>query len=186
MCHDMARALTEEWRSARHECSGGDSTDRYEALSEERDRLRVDLNELRNLRVGLDELRNALSDYARSGVDLDSDLADILDEHDIDHSVTETVTVDVAVAGETSIDLETVYSNAYIEELISPSRAADWESSSESVLNLTWAADYSFQVEIDEGDCACGEVTRQQIVDRLEQDSIRYDSFEYQCNCPNC
>lgn len=161
--------------SARNAASVRDLSPQVEALQ----------RQLTSAQSAAARLTEALSEWAKQEDDIDSDLTDIFDEHDIEWRGREEIDVEVTISGRTEIDLESRFGNSWVEELIQESREADWSSSSESCIELSWDHATTFTIEVDAETCGCELIDRNRVEEYLNDNSFEWSSFDFECDCPN-
>lgn len=127
-----------------------------------------------------------LGDWGRSnGVD-DEGLREILDDHDVPYRNEVSVSVSVDISGRTDVDFEDHHGVSGIEEMIHSGRLCDWDDRTQSEVTLTWSASHIFEIDANEGDCACGEVDRELVRQFLDDSNVTYCDFEFEASCENC
>lgn len=89
----------------------------------------------------------------------------------------ETITVDVEVEGTTLLD------NDDVEGLFEGT--GDCRINSEVEVSWRRQHGYSFEVEVDEGDCGCEDVDDDMVQSRLDGDGITYSTFTFSVSCSN-
>jgi hypothetical protein len=107
-----------------------------------------------------------------------SEFNDLLDHFNLPHLTGEEEDVEV------TINVDGVYTLDYaeVERMISDGRAADVSDDVE--VNFTWSTSVIRSVE--EGTCACStDIDRGTVERLLEENGIRYSSFDYEVECEN-
>lgn len=91
---------------------------------------------------------------------------------------TEEITVTVEVEGRSTVSITEV------ENLIEGDFDARLDT--DPVINWTISGMDFGDIEVDEGDCGCNQVSEAMVRERLVDGGVSFDSFTYSGSCPNC
>jgi hypothetical protein len=126
------------------------------------------------LSVALAELKDALGDWGKGEDDIDSDLRDIFDEHEVEYRNMEEIQVEVSISGTTCVEFD---DHIDIDEVVGNGNVT-WDRDYSSVrCDVSWSTSFTITVEAQGGECACDEVDDQHVESWLEGSDITYGSF---------
>lgn len=114
-----------------------------------------------------------------AGFDHGSGLADVLAEHGFARPAPprESIDIDVEVSGNTYFTVDQDIVDTYVSDDVTRFDA--------DRLRIDWFTTMTFNVEVDEGDCGCDQVTRDMVETQLRQQGIRFDDLDWDTDCEN-
>lgn len=121
----------------------------------------------------LSELRSAWDGYSFT----ESEIDEVLCRLGLpDLVMQEEVTVDVVITGHTDLD------DSDVRGLFEGDYTADVTDSAQ----VCWTIEESFYFEVSTGSCACDQMERSVVRDRLLENNVTFAEFDYSASCVNC